>query len=126
MKAFAVISTLALTSFCFSAAASVSDSLAVYATQKSTGSMSVGGKSAYTNTFDVALANLSDKDVDLSKVCLKATAPDHKEFKLDTVDEALVKGQLKAGKMAKGIAVFASEDAGVYKAGLITLSDDCK
>ncbi|VEB99709.1 Uncharacterised protein [Cedecea lapagei] len=126
MKAFAAISTLALASFSFSAAAAVPETIAVYATQKSDGSMSVGGKSAYTKTFEVMVANLSDKDVDLSKVCLKATAPDHKEFKLDTVDEDLTKGHLKAGKTVKGMAVFASEDAAVYRAALVTLSDECK
>ena len=126
MKVLTLVSSLALAGFCFSAVAATPENIAVYATHKSTGSMSVGGKSAYTNTFEVMVANVSDKDIDLSKVCLKATAPDHKEFALDTVDEALSKGSLRAGKMAKGIAVFASEDAKVNDALLITLSAECK
>ncbi|CDL87840.1 DUF4354 family protein [Xenorhabdus cabanillasii] len=126
MKVSTLVASVALAGFCFTAHASALDNVAVYSTEKSNGSISVGGKNAYTKSFEVAVANLSDKDIDLSKLCLKAYSPDKKEFSLDTVDEDLNQGTLKAGKSVKGIAVFASENDVVHKAALIKISDDCK
>ncbi|MGP2733830.1 DUF4354 family protein [Serratia bockelmannii] len=126
MKFSTIVASLALAGFCFAANASTSDNLAVYATVKDTGSMSIAGKSVYTKTFEVALAKLSGSDIDLSKICLKAYSPDNKEFKLDTVDGELVTGMLATGKMVKGIAVFESENADVLKAAMVKVSDDCK
>nr|WP_245758982.1 DUF4354 family protein [Xenorhabdus koppenhoeferi] len=45
---------------------------------------------------------------------------------MDTVDEDLNQGTLKAGKSVIGIAVFAAENDVVYKATLIKISVDCK
>ncbi|MEX0444887.1 DUF4354 family protein [Xenorhabdus sp. SGI246] len=126
MKVSTLVASIALAGFCFVANASALDNVAVYSTEKSDGSMSVGGKNAYTKSFEVAVANLSGKDIDLSKLCLKAYSPDKKEFRLDTVDEELSQGTLKAGKSVKGIAVFASENDEVHKAALIKISDNCK
>lgn len=126
MKVTTIAASLALASFCFAANAATPDNIAVYSTEQSNGSMSVGGKNAYTKTFTVAVAKLSGNDIDLSKLCLKAYSPDNKEFKLDTVDEILSTGILKKGETVKGIAVFSSENDAVFKAALIKISDDCK
>ncbi|MFT8210205.1 MAG: DUF4354 family protein [Symbiopectobacterium sp.] len=126
MKISAIVASFALVGFCFTANAATLNNIVVYATAQSNGSMSVGDKSAYTKTFEVVVAKLSGKDMDLSKLCLKAYTPDNKAFKLDTVDEALTTGMLKDGKPVKGIATFASEDDAVFKAALVKTSDDCK
>lgn len=125
MKFSAIIASLTLAFFCFASNASTSSNVAVYAIEKSQGSMSIGDKTAYTKTFEVSLAKLSSDTVDLSKLCLKAYSPDKKEYTLDTVDEVLTSGFLKEGKPVKGIAVFASESDGVLKAALIKISVDC-
>lgn len=126
MKVSAIIATLTLAGFSFAANASTPDNVAVYASQQSQGSTSMGDKTAYTKTFEVSLAKLSADTVDLSKLCLKAYSPDKKEFKLDTVDDALTSGYLKEGKPVKGIAVFSSENDAVFKAALVKISDECK
>lgn len=126
MKASTIVASLALAGFCFAANATTTGDVAVFATEKSQGSMSIGGKNAYTKTFEVTLAKLSDNSVDLSKLCLKAFSPDNKEFKLDTIDEELSTGTLKEGKPVKGFAVFSSESDAVFKAALVKISDDCK
>jgi hypothetical protein len=109
----------------FAANASTVGDIAVYATEKSQGSISIGTKDAYTKTFEIALAKLSGNDIDLSKTCLKAYAKNNQEFKLDTVDEALVSGVLKKGDMVKGIAVFADNNDAVLNAALVKISDNC-
>ncbi|ADP10411.1 DUF4354 family protein [Erwinia pyrifoliae] len=126
MKLIIMAASVAMAGFCFSANATVPDNAAVYSTEQSKGSISAGGKDTYTKTFAVVVANLSDKDVDLAKLCLRAIAPDHQEFKLDTVDEKLTKGTVKKGQRVKGVAVFASDNAAVHQAALIRLSDDCE
>ncbi|MDX7988257.1 DUF4354 family protein [Xenorhabdus sp. 12] len=126
MKLYAVTAFFALVGFCFAANATTPDNIAVYSTEKSNGSVSTGSKYFYTKTFEVAIANLAGKDVDLSKLCLKAYSPDNKAFSLDTVDEKLSTGTLKNKAMTKGFAVFASENDSVFKAALVKLSDDCK
>ncbi|MBB1585172.1 DUF4354 family protein [Serratia sp. OS31] len=126
MNISAIIASLALAVFCFAANASTPDNVAVYATEKYQGSISIGDKTAYTKTFEVSIAKLSANTVVLSKLCLKAYSPDKKEFELDTVDEVLITGSLKEGKPVKGIAVFTSENDAVFKAALVKISDDCK
>ena len=125
MKLYTIIASMGLIGFCFSASAATVDNVAVYATERSQGSISIGAKNAYTKTFEVALAKLSGDSVDLSKVCLKAYSSENKEFKLDTVDQALSVGSLKEGKTVKGIAVFSSGDEAVLKATLVKISDEC-
>lgn len=126
MKRFIMAASVTMVGFCCAANAAVPDNAAVYSTEKSKGSMSIGGKDAYTKSFEVVVANLSDKDVDLSTLCLKAVAPNQQEFKLDTVDEKLTKGLVKKGQQVKGVAVFASDNAAVQQTALIKLTDDCK
>ena len=126
MKTSTIIASLALAGFCFAANAADLDDVAVYATEKSKGSVSIGSKNVYTKTFEVAIAKLSGGGTDLSKLCLKAYSPDNKEFKLDTVDEKLSSGSLKEGELIKGIAVFASENDAVLKAALVKASDACE
>jgi len=126
MKISAIFAYLTLAGFCFAVNASTPNNVAVYATEKSQGSISIGDKIAYTKTFEVSLAKLSADTVDLTKLCLKAYSPDKKEYKLDTVDEVLTSGSLREGELVKGIAVFASENDDVLKAALVKVSDDCK
>ncbi|HEI8723198.1 DUF4354 family protein [Serratia marcescens] len=126
MKISTIITSLTLAGFCFAANASTLSNVAVYATEQSRGSVSIGDKTVYTKTFEVSIAKLSADTVALSKLCLKAYSPDNKEFKLDTVDEILTSGFLKEGKLIKGSAVFASENDAVLKAALVKISDDCK
>ncbi|HGJ5855367.1 DUF4354 family protein [Arsenophonus nasoniae] len=60
--------------FCcsFSIMASVPNGVTVFASQKEAGSISTPKKSYYTKKFDVMVANLSEKELDLSKYCFKA------------------------------------------------------
>ncbi|EMJ5884538.1 DUF4354 family protein [Enterobacter cloacae] len=126
MKISAIVALLTLTGFCFAANASTPSNVAVYATEKSQGSISIGDKTAYTKTFEIVLTKLSADIIDLSNTCLKAYSRDNKEYKLDTVDEVLTSGSLKEGKPVKGIAMFASDNDDVLKAALVKISDDCK
>lgn len=126
MKFSTIITSLTLAGVCFAANASTPSNVAVYATEQSQGSISIGDKTAYTKTFEIVLAKLSTDTIDLSKLCLKAYSPDKKEYKLDTIDEVLTSGFLKEGKPIKGIAMFASENDDILKAALVKISDDCK
>lgn len=125
MKVSAIFASLTLAGFCFAANASTPSNVAVYAIDKSKGSISIGYKTAYTKTFEVSLAIVSADTVNLSKLCLKAYSPDKNEYKVDTVDEVLTSGFLKEGKPVKGIAVFASENDDILKAALVKISDNC-
>lgn len=103
------------------------DNIAVYATEKAKGTVSMGEKNTYTRTYDVSVANLTSNDIDLSKFCLKAIASgSHQEFKLDTLDETLVRGTLKMSNVASGIAVFASESDAIYQPVLVKISTHCQ
>ncbi|HAI06603.1 MULTISPECIES: DUF4354 family protein [Pantoea] len=126
MKFSTIVASLTLAGMGFAANAVTPGNVAVYATEQSQGSVSIGDKTSYTKTFEVSIANLSGDPVDLSTICLKAYTPDNKEFKIDTVDEALTTGSLKQGKPVKGIAVFADEQDVVLKAALVKISDECK
>ena len=125
MNFFVLLASLSLAGFCFAANASNPNNIAVYATEQSQGSISIGDKTAYAKTFEVSLAKLSGDNVDLSKLCLVAYSPDKKEYKLDTVDEVLTSGSLKEGKPVKGIAMFTSENDDVLKAALVKISHNC-
>jgi hypothetical protein len=125
MKISIIATALVVAGSGFAANASPVGDIAVYATAKSQGSMSIGTKDAYTKTFEIALAKLSGNDIDLSKTCLKAYAKNNQEFKLDTIDEALASGVLKKGNMVKGIAVFADNNDAILNAALVKISDNC-
>lgn len=115
-----------LVSFSVVADSSVVNNIGVYATEKFSGSNYVSGKSLYTKTFDVTIGNLSNKDIDLSKICLKAYSSDNRELFLDTVDEKLTSGILKGGNTVKSFAMFASETDDISGATLVKVSDRCK
>lgn len=100
--------------------------VAVHATQQSQGSVSIINKAYYTKKFDVSIVNLSESSIDLSSLSLVANSPDGKVFKLGTIDETLVSGNLEPMKIAKGIAVFTSEDDSVYFASMVKSNFDCK
>lgn len=125
MKVKSLLSVLAFSSISLIAHAAETDNLAVYSTQQDKGATSLGKQSFHTKSFDVTLANIGDKDADLSKLCLKAYNGHGKPFKLDTIDETLTTEKLAPKKTLKGIAVFASNDESVYDASLVKLSDDC-
>lgn len=126
MKIATIAVSFILAGACFAANAATLDNIAVYSTVKENGSASIGETHFYTKSFEVTLGKLAGKDVNLSKLCLKAYSPDNKEFKLDTIDEKLAKGTLKDGKIVRGIAVFSSDDTTVFQAALVKISDDCK
>ncbi|WP_010119785.1 DUF4354 family protein [Burkholderia oklahomensis] len=110
----------------FSAFADITDSIAVYSTQNNQGSVSLGEKSFFTKDFKISIANISNKPIDLNKICLRAFSKDGKEFKLDTIDEKLAKGLLSPGKSVNGFAVFASDDASVSTAAVVKALSVCK
>lgn len=105
---------------------SVACDAAIYATQISNGSVSIINKGFYTKKFDVSIVNLSDGEMDLSSRTLIASSPAGDIFKLDTVEESLVSGKLGSMKMAKGFAVFSSEDDSVYLATMVKFDKVCK
>jgi hypothetical protein len=126
MKAHYLTVALAFGVVSLPAVAGSSDAVAVYSTQQNQGSAAIGNHVFFTKDFTVAVTNLSDKDIDLSKLCLQASSADGKVFKLDTVDENLMSGILKPEGMVKGFAVFASNDESVYNASLVKMSDKCQ
>lgn len=101
------------------------DRLAVLATDRSTGSMTMGEIVAYTKTFDVSLSNTSDEAVDLATTCLFSQTADGERFGLDTVDESLTTGNLGAGENVTGFATFGSDTDKVLEVTSVHLSTDC-
>ncbi|PKH22414.1 hypothetical protein CIG19_14035 [Enterobacterales bacterium CwR94] len=126
MKSSHVFIVLAMLASSFSVSAKAPADIAVFATEKSQGSMSIGDNSAYTRTFEVTLANLADKSIDLSKRCLKAYLHDKTELQLDTLDEKLMTNTLAAGTSIKGIAVFSSTNENIFSAAQVKISEHCQ
>lgn len=85
--------------------AAVPNGVTVFATQKETGCISTAKTSSYTKTFDVTVANLSEKEFDLSKYCFKAVLGS-KEFKVDTIDENLHSKVLKNDESIQKVSLF--------------------
>lgn len=56
MKVSAIFASLTLAGLCFAANACTPSNVAVYATEQSQVSISIGDKTAYTKTFEVSLA----------------------------------------------------------------------
>ncbi|ADW76670.1 conserved hypothetical protein; putative exported protein (plasmid) [Rahnella aceris] len=125
MKTHTLALSFLLTIPCYAALAATPENVLVLSTQKVTGSLSVGAETVYTKTFDVTVANLSGKDIDLSTMCLKAYSQEKYEFKLDTVGGVLARGIVKAGQSVKSTAVFAAQDDAVYQATLVKITDEC-
>lgn len=101
------------------------DKILVYSAEQSNGSVSVGQRWAYTKNLEINLINMGDSELELSAVCFRATSPEHKTFKLDTIDEKLTTGVLKPKQLIKGNITFASESLSIHKSILISLSDKC-
>lgn len=97
----------------------------VYSSVKSDGSRTIGSQYTYIKTFNVALSNVSDDNIDLSELCLKAYTIDNEEFSIDSADDALTQGILVSGKQVKGIAVFSSDNPDILKSALVTISKHC-
>lgn len=127
MKMKHLVATALLAGFSFSASAAVTDSVMVVATEKSTGSLSAGGHSEYTRTFDVAFASVSDKpgSIDLSKACLKAQTSDGLILYPESIDAALIKGTLKNGDSVQGTVIFSSESEKIYSPVKIMIAGEC-
>jgi hypothetical protein len=125
MKALHLTLAMGFGIFSLPALAGNAESVAVYSTQQEQGSAAIGSKVFYTKSFIVSVANISDKTLDLSKLCIQVFSSDGKAFKLDTVDEKLASGSLKPNVMVKGEAVFTSSDESVYKASLVKINDKC-
>ncbi|KMT52941.1 DUF4354 family protein [Pseudomonas fildesensis] len=126
MNFSSIIASITLSCITFTAHAKSLDHVIVVSTQKSAGTMSVGEKSAYTQSFEISLGNLKGRELDLAGYCLKAYGAEGKEYKLNTVDEVLTVGKLKVGAPVQGMAVFSSVDPGVHKPLMIKLSGVCK
>lgn len=131
MKIFVIISAFILTGLSFTAhaikiySAANPENIMVYSSIKSDGSRTIGSQYSYIKTFNVALSNVSDDDINLSGLCLKAYTVDNEEFSIDSVDNVLSHGILESGKQVKGIAVFSSENPNILKSVLIQISKSC-
>lgn len=101
------------------------ENIMVHSRIKSEGSRTIGSQYSYIKTFNVALSNVSDDDIDLSGLCLKAYTVDNEEFSIDSVDNVLSHGILESGKQVKGLAVFSSDTPNVLKSALIKISKFC-
>lgn len=107
------------------AIATANDRLVVLATDRSSGSMTVGDMIAYNKTFDLVLANSSDEAIDLTEICLVAQTVDGDSFGLDTVEGTLSTGILEVGGNASGFATFASDNVAVLEAASVHASSSC-
>ncbi|MEX3137550.1 DUF4354 family protein [Serratia ureilytica] len=116
---------LVMASFVASAKKPTED-IAVYAKEINLGSISIGDNVAYTKSFEVVLVKLSGGVTDLSKLCLSAFTSDGMHFQLDTIDENLVIGKLKPGKIVKGNATFSSDNDNVLKANSVKINENCE
>ena len=125
MKSLFIACTMLFSAACGAAVANAPANLLVYAQSKSEGSMWAGSKSAFTKTFDVSIANLTDQDIDLATLCLRAYASDTQSFGVDTVDDLLTKGWLKKGSTVSGVVVFSSGKRDVYQAAMVKVFHDC-
>ncbi|EFA5471459.1 TPA: DUF4354 family protein [Escherichia coli] len=118
--------TLAVSTLISSVAHATSvDNIAVYAVEKSRGSVSVADQNIYTKSFNVILKNLSEKDISLSDYCIKGVSPDGKEFIMSPVKDDILKNTLQAHKTVQGIFSLHGDNISVQKTALLKLSDDC-
>lgn len=99
--------------------------LVVYSSEESNGSVATNIKWGYTKNLLVAVGNMNNYAVDLSKLCFKAFSPENKQFELDTIDVKLVKGMLKSKEIIKGTIVFYSNETDIHKSVLIKISGNC-
>lgn len=106
-------------------AASPYDTVMVRASQGERSAISVGEQSFYVKSFNVEVLNVGPQVVDLAKVCFRAYDKEGKEFKVDTIDEALTTGSLKAQGHIKSFIEFASEDDAVFNAQIVKLTTQC-
>lgn len=118
--------TLAVSTLISSVAHATSvDNIAVYAVEKSRGSVSVADQNIYTKSFNVILKNLSEKDISLSDYCIKGVSPDGREFIMSPVKDDILKNTLQAHKTVQGIFSLHGDNISVQKTALLKLSDDC-
>lgn len=122
---FTAVLFILSSTFNFARAENVLDGLVVYSSEESNGSVATSTKWGYTKNLIIAVGNMNDFDIDLSKLCYKAFSPENKQFKLDTIDIKLTKGILKAKQLIKGAVVFYSKTTDIHKSVLIRLSDNC-
>lgn len=109
----------------FSVRAISTENIAVYAVEKSQGSVSVADQNIYIKSFNVILKNLSGKDIPLFNYCIKGISPDGREFIMSPVKDDILKSTLQAHKTVQGIFSLHGNNISVQKTALIKLSDDC-
>lgn len=105
--------------------ATSAEKVAVYAVEKSRGTVSVAEQHIYTKSFNVILKNLSDKDIKLSDYCIKGISPDGREFIMNSIKDDILKNILPAHKTAQAIFSLHGNNISVQKVALIKLSNDC-
>lgn len=98
----------------------------LFSIEKTQGSMWTSTKSAYFKSFDAMLLNGGENDIELKDVCYKAYDSIGNAYKLDTIDERLSSGILKAGESISGFYQFSSDGEGVYDASVVKLLRNCK
>ena len=103
----------------------IADEVSIIATPRSESATSLGGETFFSQTFDVTLTNVGEKEIDLTTLCLAARDSSGKEFHLDTIQNTLTSGTLKPGTNIKGFAGFAGPDESVYKARAVVISGNC-
>lgn len=117
--------TLVMSVFSFAAQATSVDKIAVYAVEKSRGSISVAEQSIYTKSFNIILENLSEKDISLRGYCIKGISPDGREFIMSPVKDDILKNTLQAHKTVQGTFSLHGNNISVQKTALVRLSNDC-
>ncbi|EFJ2807913.1 DUF4354 family protein [Escherichia coli] len=120
-----ILLALVMSVFSFATQANPVDKIAVYAVEKSRGSVSVAEQSIYTKSFNVILENLSEKDISLFDYCIKGISPDGKEFIMSPVKYDILKNTLQAHKTVQGIFSLHGNNISVQKTALVKLSNDC-
>ncbi|EIY5162707.1 DUF4354 family protein [Klebsiella variicola] len=101
------------------------ENIAVYAVEKSRGTVSIAEQHIYTKSFNVILKNLSDKDITLSNYCIKGISPDGREFIMNSIKDNILKNILPAHKISQGLFSLHGNNISVQKVALIKLSNDC-
>ncbi|GEM_PF-1842620 len=107
-------------------AQTASNDVMIIATPTTQSATTNGEKVFFSQTFDIAVANTGEADINLDDVCFIAHGDTGKTFNTDTIDEKLASGTLKPGEQVKGFVAFATSDKSVYDARIVKASKDCK
>lgn len=125
MKSNTLMTLMTAIFFSSTAHATPVDNIAVYAVEKSRGSVSVAEQNIYTKSFNIILKNLSERGIPLFDYCVKGISPDGREFIMSPVKDDILKKTLQAHKTVQGIFSLYGNDISIQKTALVRLSDDC-